>query len=212
MWGVLCISVRYDQEYIRDFAKAWPDLQGDHAGGHLDVVILRLVCLYLWGDLFPESQKEADVLCTLHFCISNSDPTLGLCSLLLLDFSSTPQDKGTRLSFCFSFLKWDKHSLKSYPLPLDASSMASLVPDECQKGRDWPRDGDSELWVISQNILWCTWRTWHIARYKCLINVFYYLITRIMKQSHPVIQLKAILRFCVTYFKYPITRDLEIKL
>lgn len=33
-----------------------------------------------------------------------------------------------------------------------------------------------------------------------------------MKQSHPVIQLKAILRFCVTYFKYPITRDLEIKL
>lgn len=39
---------------------------------------------------------------------------------------------------------------------------------------------------------------------------FYYLTTRIMKQTHAVIQLKVIGGFCVTYFKYHITKDLEI--
>lgn len=80
------------------------------------------------------------------------------------------------------------------------------------KGKIGLRIRGSELWVISQSILQHMWRTWYITWYKCLRNMFYYLITRIMKQTHPIIELKPTWRLCVIYFKYYSTKDLAVLL
>lgn len=110
-WGAFCFSLKYDHDYIWDFPKALASrLSVRPCRNHFDVIIITLMCICEVTFTEPRGGKCAlySAFPSMYLTRCTEWPCSGLLMLRLFaslsSDSSSTQDEGIRLSYCFSSL------------------------------------------------------------------------------------------------------------
>lgn len=160
MFEGLFASLKNDQDFIWDFAKALAYKPSERPyRSYFDVIITRLVCICEVIFIEPKGGKCAlySAFPLVYLTLYTGWPCSGLLMLCLCfpltSDSSTSQDQGIRLFYCFSSLIGLSSVLSSsFRCQTRGQFGAVWVPErerDCR--RDW--GGGSELWITS-SILW----------------------------------------------------------